>query len=202
MALFSLLANLPMSIRRTVSKTHSIAIAILICLAVQTLAAGVAWGAPSTTGAPVNKAALNKAVQEALAKAQAGQGPGGAGAPGAPGAAGAGAGAAGGAGTGTGGQGFSELTKKAEEEPPNTQTTATTSNSTSSPLTAGLLIPIAIVAVGLLAGIAFLILRDARGVTPVGDLLGSPGNAEARAARLRKRRAKAKAAKRQRKRNR
>ncbi len=195
--------------RRIVSKTHLIVMLLLVCLAGQTLAVGVAWGAAAgTTSAPVDKAALNKAVQEALAKAQAGQGAG-AGAAGTPGAAGAaggagaaGAGAAGGAGAGTGGEGFSELTKKAEEEPTNTQTTATTSNSTSSALSTNLLIPIAIVAVGLLAGIAFLILRDARSVTPAGDLLGSPGNAEARAARLRKRRAKAKAAKRQRKRNR
>jgi hypothetical protein len=189
--------------RRILSKTHLIAMLVLACLAGQSLTAGLAWGAAAgTTSAPVNKAALNKAVQEALAKAQAGQGAGGAGTAGAAGA--AGAGAAGGAAGGTGTQGFSELTKKAEEEEPtNTQTTATTSNaSTSSPLKASLLIPIAIVAVGLLAGIAFLILRDARGVTPAGDLLGGRGNAEARAAQLRKRRAKAKAAKRQRKRNR
>jgi len=190
---------------RILSKTHLIATLILVCLAGQALATGLALGAPAgTTTAPVDKAALNKAVQEALAKAQAGQGTGGAGAPGAAGAAGAaGAGAAGGAGAGTGTQGFSELTKKAEEEPTNTQTTAPTSNSsTSTPLKASLLIPIAIVAVGLLAGIAFLILRDARGVTPAGDLLAGRGNAEARAAQMRKRRAKAKAAKRQRKRNR
>ncbi len=54
----------------------------------------------------------------------------------------------------------------------------------------------------MLAGIAFLILRDARGVTPAGDLLGGGATREARAAQMRKRRAKAKAAKRQRKRNR
>jgi hypothetical protein len=186
--------------RRIVFKTHLVTLLLLACLAAQALVVGVAWGAAS---APVDKAALNKAVQEAVAKAQAGQGAGAAGAPGAGATGGAGTGAAGGAGTGTGTQGFSELTKKAEEEPTNTQTTPTTSNSsTASPLKASLLIPIAIVVVGLLAGIAFLILRDARGVTPAGDLLSGRGNAEARAAQLRKRRAKAKAAKRQRKRNR
>jgi hypothetical protein len=54
----------------------------------------------------------------------------------------------------------------------------------------------------LLGAIAFLIIRDARGVAPVSD----PQLAEARSARdsavaLRKRRAKAKAARRQRKQN-
>jgi hypothetical protein len=58
-----------------------------------------------------------------------------------------------------------------------------------------------IAAVALLAGIAYLIVRDARSVAPVGDGLGG-GSASNSAARMRKRRAKAKAARRQRKRNR
>lgn len=53
----------------------------------------------------------------------------------------------------------------------------------------------------LLAGIAYMIVRDARGLAPVGD--GPTGGPSSHAAaRLRKRRAKAKQARRQRKRNR
>jgi hypothetical protein len=53
----------------------------------------------------------------------------------------------------------------------------------------------------LLGGIAYLIVRDARNVAPVGDgLVG--GTRQDRASRQRKRRAKAKAARQQRKRNR
>jgi hypothetical protein len=57
----------------------------------------------------------------------------------------------------------------------------------------------------LLIAIAFLIVRDARGMAPVGDGFAtgaSSGSPQDAAARLRKRRAKAKAARRQRKRNR
>ncbi len=62
-----------------------IALLVLACLASQTLAVGAAWGAAAGTHLrAVNKAALNKAVQEALAKAQAGQGAGAAGAARAP----------------------------------------------------------------------------------------------------------------------
>jgi hypothetical protein len=57
-------------------------------------------------------------------------------------------------------------------------------------------------AVLLLGVIAFLILRDARSVAPVGDgPLGAGGSKRDTATMMRKRRAKAKAARRQRKQN-
>ncbi len=177
--------------RRIFSHIPLIAMLVAVCLAGHTVTVGAAWGASTATGSPaLNKAAINKAVQEALAKAQAGKGTG---------AAGAGA-----AGESTGSsEAFSKLTGKGEEEPTRTQTTATTASSSSSgALSMGVLLPIFVVAVGLLAGIAFLIVRDARNVAPAGDGLGDARSSRDQAARLRKRRAKAKAARRQRKRNR
>jgi hypothetical protein len=62
-------------------------------------------------------------------------------------------------------------------------------------------VPIFIAGALLLGGIAFLIVRDARNVAPVGDgLVGA--TTQERAAQRRKRKAKAKAARQQRKRNR
>jgi uncharacterized protein HemX len=76
----------------------------------------------------------------------------------------------------------------------------TTSNSKST----GLLLLGLIAAGALIAGIAFMILRDARRVAPVpdGQLTAQGRPARDMAAMMRKRRAKAKAARRQRKRNR
>lgn len=163
-----------------------------MCFAGQTVAAGEATAA-SAGSTPVNKAALNKAVQEALAKAQTEKSTGAQGATG--------------TGSSSGSLGssesFSNLTgKSGEEEETPTQTTATTSSSSSSGLSTSVLVPIFVVGALLLAGIAFFIVRDARNVAPAGDGLGSADSSRDQAARLRKRRAKAKAARRQRKRNR
>ena len=90
--------------------------------------------------------------------------------------------------------------KKKQARTPTTSTSSSTS--TSGGVSTGVLLPIFIVGAVLLGGIAFFIVRDARGVAPVVDGFGNAGSAQERAARLRKRRAKAKAARRQRKRNR
>jgi hypothetical protein len=195
--------------RRISSYIPLIAALATICMAGQSVAAGAAIAAGTPT---VDKAALNKAVQEALAKAQAGQGgAAGAGAAGVPGAAGAGvtgAGAAGATGAGAAGGGlgssesFSNLTKGSEEETPTISTPTTATASASSGISMSVLLPIFIVGGVLLAGIAFFIVRDARSMAPAGDGLGSAGSAQERAVRQRKRRAQAKAARRQRKRNR
>lgn len=101
------------------------------------------------------------------------------------------------------GSAFSELTEEKPEET-KTATTVTTGNTTNSePTNSHTTILVVLgAAVLLLGAIAFLIIRDARGVAPASD----PQLAEARSARdsaaaLRKRRAKAKAARRQRKQN-
>jgi cobalamin biosynthesis Mg chelatase CobN len=178
--------------RRISSHIPLIAALATICLAGQavTMDAVAAAAAQST---PVNKAALNKAVQEALAKAQTEKSTGAQGT------------------TGTGpssgslgsSESFSNLTGKGGEEETPTQTTATTSSSSSSSgVSKSVLVPIFVVGALLLAGIAFFIVRDARNVAPAGDGLGSAGSSRDQAARLRKRRAKAKAARRQRRRNR
>lgn len=154
------------------------------------VAAVSAWGAP-LGGVAAGNPALNSQVQEALAKAQAQKAIGGT--------------PTGGVGTEAGSGGaFSKLTEKGGEEEATTSTArkSGSSSSSSGPLSAGVLLPLLLVGGGLLVAIAFLILRDARGVTPAGDLLAATGSAQARAARLRKRRAKAKAARQQRKRNR
>jgi hypothetical protein len=84
-----------------------------------------------------------------------------------------------------------------------TTTGATTTGETSTSIPSSILI-LALVAGGvLIGGIAFVILRDARRVAPVGDSLAVEGSTRAAtAAKQRKRRAKAKEARRQRKRNR
>ncbi len=117
-----------------------------------------------------------------------------------------------GAATGAaGGNSFSELTQGGSEAstattPTTTSTTkeSTASSATSNSNTSGVLLLGLIAAGALIAGIAFLILRDAHRVAPVPDgQVGADGRpARDVAAMMRKRRAKAKAARRQRKRNR
>ncbi len=183
-----------------ISYNRLLATLLLSLLAGQTPALLASAGAAATP--TINKAQLNQAVQEALAKQT--------------GSAGAAGGSAGSAGVGSTGSGsaasseglgtsgaLSNLTsgEGAEEESALKTSTSSTSSS-SSAVSTSVLLPIFIVGALLLGGIAFFIVRDARGVAPVVDGLGTPGSAQERAARLRKRRAKAKAARRQRKRNR
>lgn len=170
---------------------------LLTLLAGQTPALLASAGA--ATAPTIDKAQLNQAVQEALAKQS-----GGAGAATGP-AAGAGGSAsgstAGSEGLGTSGA-LSNLTNGGEEEASTPTTSTASSSATSGGVSTGVLLPIFIVGAVLLGGIAFFIVRDARGVAPVTDGFGNADSAQERAARLRKRRAKAKAARRQRKRNR
>jgi hypothetical protein len=108
------------------------------------------------------------------------------------------------------GNSFSELTQGGSEAStattPTTSTTkeSTASSATSNSNTSGVLLLGLIAAGALIAGIAFLILRDAHRVAPVPDgQVGAEGRpARDVAAMMRKRRARAKAARRQRKRNR
>ncbi|HEY5044506.1 MAG TPA: hypothetical protein VII53_01465 [Solirubrobacteraceae bacterium] len=96
---------------------------------------------------------------------------------------------------------FSELTEGQTETTP-TQTTATTASMETTSNSRNLIVLASGAAVLLLAGIAFLIVRDARSVAPAGDgLLGKGGSGHDTATMMRKRRAKAKAARRQRKQN-
>jgi hypothetical protein len=100
------------------------------------------------------------------------------------------------------GNSFNELTKNQPETTAtatSTQSGGTSSYSNSSTL----LFAGGAVAVVLLAGIAFIIVRDARRVAPAGDadLIDARSRSDS-AARVRRRRAQAKAARRQRKRNR
>jgi len=103
---------------------------------------------------------------------------------------------------GANGNAFSELSKSGEEETQTqkTETGSTTSTSSNSKKTILIIVAAALV---LLSAIAYVIVRDARGVAPASD----PQVAEERSARdtaamMRKRRAKAKAARQARKRNR
>jgi hypothetical protein len=101
------------------------------------------------------------------------------------------------------GNSFNELTKGESETTttPTATTPASTSSSTSN--SGSLLFVGSAVAILLLGGIAFVIVRDARRVAPAAEAKlsesGSRGNS---AARMRRRRAQAKAARQQRKRNR
>ena len=177
-----------------------LAILAVLCFAGQSsLLTTTVWAASGSVSlSSSQKAELDKQVQEQLAKVKAGQS--GSSSPGAP--------AAGSTGEGLGGsaEGSSNLIQKAEAEAktgeePATKTTATSSTESSSGISMGVLVPIFIAGALLLGGIAFLIVRDARNVAPVGDgLVG--GSVQDKAARQRKRRAKAKAARQQRKRNR
>ena len=175
-------------------------ISLIVVLAALCLYGPVATYAVAATEAStsINKAALDKSVQEALAKAGTGSGLGAQNA------------AAAGAETASSSEAFgapsessSSLTSSAAGEEESTITTPTTASGTAlSSISTGVVIPVAIVCIVLLGGIAFLILRDARSVAPVGDGLASRSTAQEHAARRRKRRAKTKAARQQRKRNR
>jgi hypothetical protein len=110
--------------------------------------------------------------------------------------------------TGGGGSSFTELTKGGNETTtaaakPKTVSTATESATSSGGISSSVLLLTVGAAVVLIGGIAFVILRDARSVAPVGDgpLHGGRSGRDP-AVTLRKRRAKAKAARRQRKRTR
>jgi hypothetical protein len=87
---------------------------------------------------------------------------------------------------------------------PKTTTATTPTETTNSDSNSRLLLILGVgAAVLLLGGIAFVIVRDARRVAPVGDADAlDRGSARDSAAQLRRRRAKAKAARQQRKRNR
>jgi len=99
-----------------------------------------------------------------------------------------------------------ELAQRAQQETETTPTQTTASTATTETNTSSdskTLILGIVVAVALVAGIAFVIVRDARRVAPAGDAqLTEARSSRDAAARLRRRRAKAKAARRQRKRNR
>jgi hypothetical protein len=98
---------------------------------------------------------------------------------------------------------LSELSTKAEQEEASSTATTTATTSSSSSSNSSELLVIGAAALVLLAGIVFVVGRDARAAAPAGDgLLGAGGSARDSAARQRKRRAKAKAARAQRKRNR
>ena len=110
-----------------------------------------------------------------------------------------------------GGSAFSELTEGGKQTStattPTTTTTkteSTASTTTSNTDTSSVLLLGLIAAGALIAGIAFMILRDARRMAPIPDGQVTAEGRPARdvAAMMRKRRAKAKAARRQRKRNR
>jgi hypothetical protein len=176
-------------------------ISLIAVLTAVSLCGPAATCAVAATGAStsLNKAALDKSVQEALAKAETSTGAGTQN----PAAAGAETASSSGA-FGSPSESSSNLTSSgAGEEEESTATTATTASGTSlSRVSTGVVIPVGIVCIVLLGGIAFLILRDARSVAPAGDSLGNRSTAEEHAARRRKRRAKTKAARQQRKRNR
>ena len=88
-------------------------------------------------------------------------------------------------------------TTAAQTSTPASRESSTNSNST------GLIVIISGAALVLLAGIGFVIARDARRVAPAGDVqLNEARESRDSAARVRRRRARAKAARRQRKRNR
>jgi hypothetical protein len=114
------------------------------------------------------------------------------------------------ASTGGGSGAFSELTAGGQKTststtPTTTATTASTASSTSSNSNTGSVLLLGLIAAGaLIAGIAFMILRDAHRVAPIPDGQVTAAGRPARdlAVTMRKRRAKAKAARRQRKRNR
>jgi uncharacterized protein HemX len=104
------------------------------------------------------------------------------------------------------GSALSELTEEPSEAT-TTATTATTATTSTAPSESGKLssvvLPAIAIAVVLLMGIAFVIVRDARHVAPATDSeLVEGSTARHSEAALRRRRAKAKAARRQRKRNR
>jgi cobalamin biosynthesis Mg chelatase CobN len=181
--------------RRITSHISLIAVLAAVCLCGPGVTCALAATGASSS---VNKEALDKAVQEALAKANTSTGAGTQNAP------------AAGAETPSSSEAFSapsesssNLTSSAAGEEESTATTATTASGTSlSSVSTGVVIPVGILCILLLGGIAFFILRDARSIAPAGDSLSSRSTAQEHAARRRKRRAKDKAARQQRKRNR
>jgi hypothetical protein len=104
-----------------------------------------------------------------------------------------------------GGNSLGELAQQPETPTtPKTATSTTATETTNSDSNSRLMLILGVcAAVVLLGGIAFVIVRDARRVAPVGDADAlERGSARDSAAQLRRRRAKAKAARQQRKRNR
>jgi hypothetical protein len=99
---------------------------------------------------------------------------------------------------------LSQLTEGGQEETTKTSTTKTTSTSSSSNTNSkSVILLVGAAAALLLAGIAFVIVRDARRVAPASETdVIEARTAHDTAVKLRKRRAKAKAARQQRKRNR
>ncbi len=97
---------------------------------------------------------------------------------------------------------LSELTQGGQEET-NTSTTSTTGTSSSNTNSKSVILLALAAAALLLAGIAFVIVRDARRVAPASEAdVIEARSAHDTAVKMRKRRAKAKAARQQRKRNR
>lgn len=131
---------------------------------------------------------MNAAVQEAIAKAKEGK--------------------TAGEGEGANGQAFSKLTGEGEEgasgeeEGQATSKTSNAATSSSKAPSTGLMVLVFAIAALLLGGIAFYIVRDARGVAPVPEGLLDAVTSRGQAARARKRRSRAKAARQARKRNR
>jgi hypothetical protein len=96
-----------------------------------------------------------------------------------------------------------ELAEKAEQQEPEATTSTANNGTTRSSNSRTVIIAALGAAVALLIAIAFVIVRDARRVAPVGEgPMGEGGDPRRSAAELRKRRARAKAARQQRKRNR
>ncbi|MGO9319843.1 MAG: hypothetical protein ACLQBY_03425 [Solirubrobacteraceae bacterium] len=103
-----------------------------------------------------------------------------------------------------GGEALSELTKGSEAETTATTTATKSSTASSEPHDSKTVLVLGLAgAAVLLAGIAFVIMRDVRKVAPAttGEMLETGSTRRSEAA-MRKRRAKAKAARQQRKRNR
>jgi hypothetical protein len=99
---------------------------------------------------------------------------------------------------------LNKLTEGQEAETSTTSTAANTTKSESTGTSQSILFIVVGTAVVLLAGVAFVIMRDARRVAPATDVEFAQGGGSARRSEeaLRRRRAKAKAARQQRKRNR
>lgn len=149
--------------------------------------------AHASAGSSTSSPAMNAAVKEAIAKAKSG----------------------GSASEGLNGQAFGKLTggnqseeaggeeAGGEEEGQGGQTkTRAASTSASKAPSTGLVVGVFAIAALLLGGIAFYIVRDARGMAPASDGFVDALTSRTQAARTRKRRTKAKAARAARKRNR
>lgn len=98
---------------------------------------------------------------------------------------------------------LNKLTEGQEAETSTTSTAANTTKSESTGTSSSILFIVVGTAVVLLAGVAFVIMRDARRVAPATDVeFAQAASARRSEEALRRRRAKAKAARQQRKRNR